>query len=183
MRGEKHGSRQQLQSKGRMHGGSTQVTHTSHTSLMAERELETFGSGRGRRRGEKHGSHAPPSVRPPSKAAPAPCHLPARPFLWLYFRSFIPILFQAAPTDLYFIANFYTHMTTFGVCHFLPRQVGAAGNIRQQRWFRSRRQRLYFRLAGATCRLITGTKRCNCFLRVVVSFINIGIDLYLDSIH
>ena len=172
MRGKKHGSRQQLQSKGRMHGGSTQVTHTSHTSLMAERELETFGSGRGRRRGEKHGSHAPPSVRPPSKAAPAPCHLPARPFLWLYFRSFIPILFQAAPTDLYFIANFYTHMTTFGVCHFLPRQVGAAGNTRQQRWFRSRRQRLYFRLAGATCRLIPGTKRCNCFLRVVVRFIN-----------
>ena len=37
-----------------MHGGSTQVTHTSHTSLMAERELETFGSGGGRRRGEKH---------------------------------------------------------------------------------------------------------------------------------
>ena len=87
-------------------------------------------------------------------------------------RSFIPILFQEAPTDLYFIANFYTHMTTFGVCHFLPRQVGAAGNTRQQRWFRSRRQRLYFRLAGATCRLIPGTKRCNCFLRVVVRFIN-----------
>jgi len=109
MRGKKHGSRQQLQSKGRMHGGSTQVTHTSHTSLMAERELETFGSGRGRRRGEKHGSHAPPSVRPPSKAAPAPCHLPARPFLWLYFRSFIPILFQAAHRSLFYCKFLYPH--------------------------------------------------------------------------
>ena len=69
------------------------------------------------------------------------------------------------PTDLYFIANFYTHMTTFGVCHFLPRQVGAAGNTRQQRWFRSRRQMLYFRLAGATCRLIPGTKKMQLFFK------------------
>jgi hypothetical protein len=46
--------------------------------------METFGSGSGRRRrrGKKHGSHTPPSVRPPSE--PALCALPPprRPFLW-----------------------------------------------------------------------------------------------------
>lgn len=48
--------------------------------------METFGSGSGsgsgRRRGKKHGSHTPPSVRPPNE--PALCALPPprRPFLW-----------------------------------------------------------------------------------------------------
>lgn len=48
--------------------------------------METFGSGRGRRRGGKHGSHAPPSVRPPS-ASLRLATSPGRPFLWSGLRE------------------------------------------------------------------------------------------------
>lgn len=107
------------------HGGETE----------RDGQMETFGSGRGRRRGEKHGSHAPPSVRPPSKAAlpavpssgleysgPLDCITPLASFLYP------PILFHGAPTGLYFIiAILYAHMNmaTSGVLLFAVASGGS----------------------------------------------------------
>ena len=89
------------------------------------------------------------------------------------------------PPQMFILLQISIPTWPHSVCYFLPRQVGAAGNTRQRR-FRSRRQGCISLLQAwqaRLCRLISRTRRCNCFLRVVVSFINIGIDLYLDSIH
>lgn len=152
--------------------------------------METFGSGRGRRRGEKHGSHAPPSVRPLTQScslrpATSPASPPSLPLVFgpldcitplaLFFYS--PPCSKEPPPAFYFIAIWYAHIW----CATFSWQVAAG-----------RKTRIARRNANGFCRwhycIITGSRLklrtregADVFLRVVVDSVNITGNPFVDS--
>ena len=150
--------------------------------------METFGSGTGRRRGEKHGSHAPPSVRPPSKGcslrlATSPASLP---LVWpprlhhstcavLLFLNVVP---RSPHSSLFYCKFVCPHL----VWHFLLWQVRAGRKTsrvarRRCRWFCSPDGLLYYH----GFQVMSGTREgATVVLRVVVGSTKRG-NQFIDS--